>query len=158
MNASVQPPADEPVKASHHLRAGLIAGITLQAARLSAGLSPAELAEALELGESAIRVWEDGTEPLASIPVQEVDLVKDALHTAGADRQLVADLDPAAWCDVILMAMDSGEDTSCLLADPLASEPNFAELFGWAITGRIPARYNAYAPTETPPNKNGTSC
>jgi hypothetical protein len=103
--------------------AGLAAGLALCAARLSGGLTLPALADALQVSESTISAWEDGTEPLACIPVDAVDFIKTALLAANADPELIADIDPATWCDVILMAMDSGEDTSCLLADPLAAAP-----------------------------------
>ncbi len=142
MDASVRQPAEEPV--NDHPLAGLTAGLVLRATRHSAGLTQSTLADALHITEDTVRAWENGIEPLASIPLHQVDLLKDTLLTAGADPDLAADIDPATWCDVIVMAMHHGEDTSCLLADPLAAEPSFAELFDWATTGQIPARYRPY--------------
>jgi transcriptional regulator with XRE-family HTH domain len=147
MNASVQPSAEEP--ASHRLLAGLTAGLVLRAARLSAGLTQPALAAALQVSENTICSWEDGTEPLACIQVDTVDALKKFLIAANADPELAADIDPATWCDVILMAMDNGEDTSCLLADPLTTEPGFAQLFNWATTGQTPSRYSSYYSAET---------
>jgi hypothetical protein len=95
------------------------------------------------------RAWEDGTEPLASAPISQLDNLIDRLRAAGADPDLVADIDAAAWSDVVLAAMAGKEDTSCLLADPLACTRNFAELLDWASTGNIPARYSPYASSAT---------
>src|SRR5579871_4650956 len=108
MDASVRQPAEEPV--NDHPLAGLTAGLVLRAARLSAGLSQSALAETLHVPEDTVRAWENGTEPLASIPLHQVHLVKDTLLGAGADPDLAADIDPATWCDVLVMAMHHGED------------------------------------------------
>ncbi|HUZ55612.1 MAG TPA: hypothetical protein VMU94_24165 [Streptosporangiaceae bacterium] len=103
-------------------------------------LSASELAAAVSLTDTLIHSWEIGAEPLASVPVPQIDRLKSALRTAGAEARLVDDLDPAAWCDLVLEAMLAREDASCLLADPLASDPAFSELLTWAITGNPPAR------------------
>jgi DNA-binding transcriptional regulator YiaG len=62
-------PAAQPLAAGDQLPAGSVAGAVLQAARRSASLSPRELADALHLAERSVHAWENGTEPLASIPV-----------------------------------------------------------------------------------------
>lgn len=118
-----------------------VAGTVLRAARLSAGLSSRQLAAAAGVDEQTIIFWERGTEPLASVPVTQIEILKGALRTAGADEQLIADLDAAAWCDVVLGVMAAHDDISCLLADPLARERAFGELLSWAISGNHPARY-----------------
>jgi len=128
-----------------HLAHGLVAGAVLRAARQSAGLSGSELAAAVSLTDTLIHSWETGAEPLASVPVPHIDKLKSALRTAGAQARLVDDLDPAAWCDLVLEATLAREDASCPLADPLASDPAFSELLTWAITGNPPARYTRYA-------------
>ena len=122
-----------------------VAGVVLQAARRSAGLSPRELAEALHLSEQTVRAWENGTDPLASAPIGQLDTLIATLRACYADPELVADIDAAAWCDVVLATTASNEDTSCLLADPLASTRNFAELLDWATAGKVPVRYSPYA-------------
>jgi transcriptional regulator with XRE-family HTH domain len=124
--------------------AASVAGVVLQAARRSAGLSLRELAEALHLAEQTVRAWENGTEPLASAPIGQLDTLIATLRAAGADPELVADIDAAAWCDVVLIATASQEDTGCLLADPLASTRNFTELLDWATAGNVPDRYSPY--------------
>src|ERR1700691_6061172 len=122
MNSSSQSPGipvRQTARARKPLPAGLVAATVLRVARLSAGLSQDELAEAQHVSVDAIRAWEDGTTQLASLPIACIDLLKDTLSAAGADQQLVADIDPGAWCDVVLTTLASGEDVSCLLADPL---------------------------------------
>lgn len=142
-----------PARARQPLKAGLVAATVLRAARLSAGLSQDELAEAQHVSTDAVRAWEDGTTQLASLPIAYVDLLKDTLSAAGADQQLVADLDAGAWCDVVLMTLAGGEDASCLLADPLASEPGFSDLLGWAISGQVPVRYSSFEEAATFPGE-----
>jgi DNA-binding transcriptional regulator YiaG len=142
-------PTEELASFSHHLPAVSVAGVVLQAARRSAGLSERGLADAVHLDENTVRAWEDGTEPLASAPISQLDNLIDTLRAAGANPDLVADIDAAAWSDVVLAAMADREDTSCLLADPLACTRNFAELLDWASTGNIPARYSPYASSAT---------
>lgn len=134
-----------------------VAGVVLQAARRSAGLSPRELAEALNLAEQTLRAWENGTEPLASVPIGQLDTLIATLRAADADPELVADIDAAAWCDVVLMTRARKEDTGCLLADPLASTRNFAELLDWVTAGNVPERYRPYASGTTFTDMNPTS-
>jgi transcriptional regulator with XRE-family HTH domain len=136
----------QPAKADDHPPAPDVAGTVLRAARLSAGLSRSQLAEATGLAEQTILAWENGTEPLASVPLPRLEQVKDAMRLAGAQDQLIADLDPAQWCDVVLATLAASEDARCLLADPLAGVPAFAELLGWVFHGKIPARYRRFAP------------
>ncbi len=123
---------------------GTVAGSVLRAARLSAGLDPGQLAARAGVNEQTIHSWEKGHEPLASLPVTQLDGLKAALRTAGAHEQLIADLDTAAWCDIILSAIAEHDDLACLLADPLAREAAFGELLGWAISGHTPARYTPF--------------
>ena len=123
-----------------------VAGTVLRAARLSAGLNRTQLAEASGIAEQTIASWENGTEPLACVPVPVLENVKEALRAAGAQDQLIADLDPAQWCDVVLATLAGSADASCLLSDPLAGVPAFAELLGWVFNGKVPARYRRFAP------------
>ena len=123
-----------------------VAGTVLRAARLSAGLSSSRLAALADLAEPTILAWENGSSPLASVPVPQLQIVKDALTSAGAQDRLLADLDPAMWCDIIVAALAGGEDVSCLLADPLAADPAFTELLGWSSPEVPPARYRRFTP------------
>jgi hypothetical protein len=144
------PPSGTPkANASDQLNpSGALAATVLSSARQSAGLSHEQLAAHLGSDAAIIRSWEDGSEPLANVPVTVVDHLRSALLTAGAEPALVADLDAAMWCDLVIDAAAAGEDASCLLADPLAAEPGFAELLGWALAGRAPARHQPYASGE----------
>lgn len=80
-------------------------------------------------------------EPLAPVPVTQIERLKDALRATRADERLIADLDAAVWCDVVLDVMAAHADVGCLLADPVARERAFGELLSWAISGNMPARY-----------------
>ena len=117
----------------------------LRAARLSAGLSEAMLASAAGVEEAAIRGWENGSRCLASAPYAQVGQLEAALRAAGSDYRLLADLTPAAWCDLVLLALSGDGDVACLLADPLAGGDTFSELLGWSLAGRVPERFRRYA-------------
>jgi transcriptional regulator with XRE-family HTH domain len=124
------------------MRPGAVSGAVLRAARLSAGVSEAVLASAAGVTEAAIRGWEDGSRALATERYSRVEQLERALRVVEADARLVADLAPAAWCDLVLAAlMSDGEgDLASLLADPLAAGEAFGELFAWAVDGRVPVR------------------
>jgi transcriptional regulator with XRE-family HTH domain len=125
---------------------GTVAGAVLRSARLSAHLSVQQLAARADVREGRIRHWEAGSRPLASAAADQLDRLEKALRAASADPRLVADLWVAAWCDLLIGAVIDGEDTSCLLADPLAAEDAFRELLAWALTGQPPERHQPYAP------------
>lgn len=124
---------------------GVVAGTVLRAARLSAGLSQAALATAATVTPGIVRSWENGSRPLASVPMPDVAQLETALRVHGADQQLIADLCAAAWCDLIILAVADHEDPTCLIADPVTSEVPFRELLTWSLTGSVPARYRPYA-------------
>jgi transcriptional regulator with XRE-family HTH domain len=125
---------------------GTIAGTALRSARLSAHLSEQQLAARAVVQEDTIRRWEAGSRPLDSAPADQLERLEEALRAANADPALVADLWVAAWCDLLIGAIIDGEDTSCLLADPLAAEDALRELLAWAITGQPPERHQPYVP------------
>lgn len=122
-----------------------VAGAVLRSARCSANLSPAGLAAIAGISEAALRAWEDGSSPLASAPLQQINQLEAGLLTAGAEPHLVADLAAGAWCDLVIEAIAESADVSCLLADPLAREDTFSELLAWSVTGQPPGRYRACA-------------
>ena len=124
---------------------GVVAGAVLRAARLSAGLSAAQLAARADTDEVTVRAWEDGSKSLAFAPYSQVEQLKTALRAAGSDPRLVADLDAAAWCDLVVGALADASDVTCLLADPVACEDGFRELLAWSLTGKVPSRYSPYA-------------
>jgi transcriptional regulator with XRE-family HTH domain len=126
-------------------RAGVVAGAVLRGARLSAGISEARLAAASGVTEDTVRSWEDGSSPLASLPLPRFEELEEVLMDARADQRIVADLATAAWCDLVIVAITGHEDASCLTADPVTSEDAFGELLTWSLAGRVPARYVPYA-------------
>lgn len=121
------------------------AGAVLRSARCSARVSQARLATACGVAEKTIRAWENGSSPLAAVPIQQVEAVIAALHHAGACRLLTTDLVAAAWCDLVITAVAASEDVTCLLADPITSDSAFGELLAWCLDGRVPPRYRPYA-------------
>lgn len=125
--------------------AGIVAGTVLRAARLSAGFTQAELAATVDADDAAVAAWEDGTEPLATLPYPVIARLDATLTAAGADPALVHDLTAATWCDLLIEAIASSEDVRCLMADPIAAEQAFAELLTWAVSGNRPTRYRPYA-------------
>ncbi len=140
------PIVDAAAHASGRLPSGRAAGAVLRAARLSAGLTQAALADRCGADTGNLRGWEDGSFPLADVPAACLERLETALRDAGADPQLVADLGPAIWCDLVVRAIAACEDTACLLADPTAGLDAFRELLAWRVTGHVPVRYRAYAP------------
>lgn len=124
---------------------GVVAGAVLRAARLSAGMSEAELAIAANLPSKTIRGWEEGSSLLAAVPLPQIERLQAALRKAGADLRLVADFAAAAWCDLVVVAMINDEDTTCLMADPLSRDVAFGELLLWSLAGQIPPRYQPYS-------------
>jgi hypothetical protein len=107
-------------------------------------MSEARLAIAAGLPVKAIRDWEEGSSLLAAVPLPEVERLQAALRQAGADPRLVADFAAAAWCDLVVVAMINGEDTTCLMADPLSRGVAFGELLLWSLAGHVPPRYQPY--------------
>jgi transcriptional regulator with XRE-family HTH domain len=122
---------------------GIVAGTVLRAARLSARLARAELAESVGVDEATLAAWEDGAEPLAAVPYQVFEHLETAL-TAGADPGLVADLTIGVWCDLVIAAVADAHDVACLMADPAATEQAFSELLAWSVGGHRPARYHSF--------------
>lgn len=129
---------------NHCSRPGIVAGAVLRSARLSAGLSQANLAALISVGEEAVRAWEEGSSALASVPLPRVARLEASLRTNGADPDLVADLSAAAWCDLVMLAVVRHEDTTCLIADPITHDPAFAELLAWCLKGHVPDRHQPY--------------
>lgn len=125
---------------------GVVAGAVLRAARLSAGASESVLASAAGVTERAIRGWEDGSQALASERYWLVGELERALRAVGSDERLVADLAPAAWCDLLLVALIHRReaDVTGLLADPLARGVAFGELLAWSVAGRVPVRFRPH--------------
>lgn len=139
----------------HATPGGAVAGAVLRSARLSSGLSRKLLAAAADVTEATLGSWEDGSEPLAFVPMPLIQRLEMALRGAGAEPRLVAELAVAAWCDLVILVIAAAEDPSCLLADPLAADPAFCELLTWSVTGQPPARYRAYtAPGQLLPAAN----
>jgi transcriptional regulator with XRE-family HTH domain len=126
-------------------RPGIVAGAVLRSARLSAGVSQAHLAEATGVGEETVRAWEEGSSPLASVPLPLVAAVEASLRKSGASPDVIADLGAAAWCDLVILAIADHEDTTCLMADPVTNDVAFGELLAWCLSGEVPDRYRPHA-------------
>jgi transcriptional regulator with XRE-family HTH domain len=77
-------------------RPGIVAGAVLRSARLSADLSQEDLAAMTGVSEETVRAWEEGSSPLASVPLPEVATIEASLRASGADPNLVVDLGIAA--------------------------------------------------------------
>jgi len=151
MIASAIPPHDTGLASQSAFqpgRCGVVAGAVLRAARTSARMTEACLAAAIGLAEETVRAWEDGTHSLADLPAPQLEHLKSVLTDAGAEPAIVADLDTAAWCDLVILAAASSDDCTHLLADPITCEKAFGDLLTWALTGPVPARYRRYASTE----------
>jgi DNA-binding transcriptional regulator YiaG len=127
-------------------RPGTVAGTVLNCARRSAALSTAGLARISGINGRTLRAWDDGRSPLSSATLPLLNSLTTALVQSGADEPLVADLETAAWCDLVIQAVRSeDDDVTCLVADPAAREEPFRELVIWSVIGHVPARYRPYA-------------
>jgi transcriptional regulator with XRE-family HTH domain len=126
-------------------RRGIAAGTILRCTRRSAGISQTELADAMGINEEVVRAWEEGSTPLASVPLPRVTALEASLRRAGASADMVADLAAACWCDLIFAAIAEHQDITTLLADPITRETAFGELLAWCIAGCVPERYKPYA-------------
>jgi DNA-binding XRE family transcriptional regulator len=126
-------------------RPGIVAGAVLRSARLSAHLSQENLAAVTGVSQETVRAWEEGSSPLASVPIPRIASLEESLRASGADPNLVLDLGVAAWCDLVILAVAHHVDTSCLMADPIAVDPAFAQLLAWCLTGHVPERHQPYA-------------
>jgi hypothetical protein len=123
---------------------GVVAGAVLRSARLSAGISKVTLARSSRAEEETVEAWEQGSSPLAALPLLEVEALKALLRDAGAHPDIVADLATAAWCDLVILTIADHEDPACLMADPATGDPAFGELLTWSVAGHVPARYRPY--------------
>jgi DNA-binding XRE family transcriptional regulator len=123
---------------------GSVVGVVLRSARRSARASQATLAAACGVTTNTIGAWEDGSSPLTSVPMPQMEALIAALHQAGACRLLTADVAVAAWCDLIITAVAASEDVTSLLADPTTTEESFSQLMAWCVKGRVPRRYRPY--------------
>jgi len=124
---------------------GSVAGAVLRSARRSAHTSQATLAAACGVTGNTISAWENGSSPLTSAPMPQLEALTAALHDAGACRLLTTDLIVAAWCDLIIAAVANSEDVTSLLADPTTTDEAFGQLMAWCLDGHMPRRYRPYA-------------
>jgi hypothetical protein len=76
--------------------------------------------------------------------VPQIEVLTGTLDAVGACPRLIRDLMPAIWCDVLIATVAADEEHTCLLADPLATDPAFPELLAWHMGGRVPQRYQPY--------------
>jgi hypothetical protein len=111
-------------------------------------MTEACLAAAVGVAEKTLRAWEDGTHLLAWVPAPQLEHLKSVLTETGAEPAIVADLDAAAWCDLVIVAIAGSDDCTHLLADPLTWEDAFGDLLAWALIGLVPTRYRRYVLTE----------
>lgn len=139
--AVVPPPGGEE---SAEGRPGPVSAAVVRAARLSARADHAAIASKLGITEGSLQDWEQGAKPLSSVPFPLIQKLQAALTHLGAQPLLVADIEVAIWCDLVITAITTGEDTSCLMADPLANQAAFSELLAWSLAGIIPVRYRPY--------------
>jgi len=116
---------------------GAITGAVLRAARRSAGLTTARLAEIAGFSEAALRLWEYGDPPLGAEPTACPARLRTALRGADADPQIIGDLDTAIWCDLIVTGLTDGLRTH--LDEP--PDPAVLKLLAWATAGVLPDHY-----------------
>jgi transcriptional regulator with XRE-family HTH domain len=119
---------------------GAVAGAVLRAARLSANLTVAGLAGATLVSPRRICRWERGDLPLGAESPATLTGLAAALLAAQADPMIVADLETAIWCDLIISGLTEGWLSH--LDEP--ADALVLELLAWAASGMAPARYIPY--------------
>jgi hypothetical protein len=108
----------------------------------------------MSVSQEMVRAWEEGSSPLASVPLPRVATLEASLRHSGANARLVADLVAASWCDLVILAVADHENITGLMADPVTRETAFSELLAWYLAGPVPHRYQPYtdpAPLLTDP-------
>lgn len=128
---------------------GVIGGAIIRAARRSAGLSKQDLARTLAVSAPTVRIWEDGTRPLFSVRYDQLCQIADALWKTGARvGQEAGELVLASQCDLLIAGIMHGFEDYAEVPPIDDTEGEAARgLLRWALTGLVPDRYRAYAPT-----------
>jgi transcriptional regulator with XRE-family HTH domain len=129
---------------------GVIGGAVIRAARRSADLSRQDLAQMLAVNSVTVRTWENGTRPLFSVRYDQLCKIADVLRKAGAQvGQEVGELVLASQCDLLIAGMLRGFEDYAEVppVDNDAEGEPARRLLCWALTGAVPDRYRAYAPT-----------
>jgi transcriptional regulator with XRE-family HTH domain len=129
---------------------GVIGGAVIRTARRSADLSKRDLARMLAVSPVTVRTWEDGTRPLFSVRYDQLCQIAGALRPAGAGAgQEVGELVLASQCDLFIAGILHGFEDYAevpLVDDDTEGEPA-RSLLRWALSGTVPDRHHAYAPT-----------
>jgi hypothetical protein len=115
----------------------------LRAARESANISLSDLASKVSMPEDAIRAWEQGSRQLAWAPASHVEELQAALRCADGRPELIADIEVAACCDLVALAISQGEESASLAGNSASTQTAFADLLAWSVVGRVPARYQS---------------
>src|SRR5689334_9961692 len=68
---------------------GAVAAAVLRSARRSADISQEQLAGNAGVDAADVEAWEDGSEPLANVPVTVIVRLQEAMLATGADADLV---------------------------------------------------------------------
>ena len=106
---------------------GVLAGAVLRATRRSARAGVELVAAALDLTVDTYLSLEAGVLAVGEMPIRMLGELESVLGEAGAKPELVADLEVAAWGDLILAAVDNGNSLACLLLTcwpPTEGSPN----------------------------------
>jgi transcriptional regulator with XRE-family HTH domain len=129
---------------------GVIGGAVIRTARRSADMSRRDLARLLAVSPLTVRTWEDGTRPLFSVRYDQLCQIAGTLRKAGACVGLEAgELVLASQCDMFIAGVLHGfEDYAEMPSLDDDSEGEGARgLLRWALSGVVPDRYRAHAPT-----------
>ena len=129
---------------------GVIGGAVIRTARRSADLSRRDLARMLAVSPLTVRTWEDGTRPLFSVRYDQLCQVAGALRKAGARvGHEAGELVLASQCDLLIAGILRGFEDYAEVppVDDDAEGVAARSLLRWALTGLVPDRCRAYAPT-----------
>lgn len=114
---------------------GVIAGAVLRDARLSAGLTQEDMAEAVGADVGTVKGWESGRRPLGSVKAGRVAGVRRDLARAGASRSALGLLGTAVDADMFTSSVIAGDVTE--LAAEVITRP-WTQLVARAVAGGSP--------------------
>lgn len=114
---------------------GVIAGAILRHARLSAGLTQEDMAEAVGADPGTVKGWETGRRPLSAVKAGRLAGVRRALARAGASRPALGLLGAAVDADAFTSSVIAGDASD--LAAEVITRP-WTRLVAWAVAGAAP--------------------
>ncbi|GGZ89607.1 hypothetical protein GCM10010371_56850 [Streptomyces subrutilus] len=120
------------------LRAGVISGFVLRAARTSVPATQQGLAELLAVDLATVQGWESGRRPLSNVKAGLLLGMRRRLAVLGASPVVLALLDPAMDADRIIAAVLASDDDAEHPLGEWVHTRQTAHMLAWALTGTPP--------------------